>query len=146
VIVTEVIKIVMLVLSPKGQHTFELLAHKAERRSKLRLPLEFYNGTIESFPQWEAEIIRPVVPRGETGKLNYHYSPKDNLPYMCYPGHLPDRDTLVQKARIWAIGQVCIMDYDRYLNEMISEAGGIHLFETWAENSCGVRLISVTLS
>ena len=114
-------------------YRFNLLVHQAQNASELRLPVDFYKDTKLEFPLYEVQILDPVVPRGETGKLNYHFSDKDNEPYVCYPSPITTEEKLMSVLKVWAVGQVCVKTFDRYLNEMLTEAGGSDNFLAWAE-------------
>jgi hypothetical protein len=121
------------------------MIHQAETKEDLMLAPDFYGTSIWSsvfFPRWEIEILEPKVPRGETGKLNYHYSDKDNKPYVCFPGALPTIEALMSMLNLWVIGQVCVMELDRYFNEMIETVGGKEAFIFWAKTQQGIDLDS----
>jgi hypothetical protein len=134
--------IIIRVLDRDGvEHRFGLIAHQALNPDELCLPPDFYKDTRLVFPHFETLIVDPTVPKGKTGKLNYHYSDKDNEPYVCYPGSIPSEGKLFSVLKVWAVGQVCVLTLDRYLNEMIVEAGDPDKFLIWA-SSQGIRLSS----
>lgn len=128
-----------------NRHYFVLVGHRAKSLPELRLPIGFYSGVTLIFPQWEVEIARPVVPQGQTGKLNYHYSERDHKPYVCYPGSLPNFLKVMEKLQVWVVGQVCVLSLDRYLNEMIAEVGSPEAFVNWARDRHGIALEFVKL-
>ena len=137
---SERIKVIVLdIESPDGTVSFHLIAQEVSNVDELQLPLVFYGGNGLKFPHWEVEIVDPVYKRGETGKLNYHFSDRNGQSYVCYPQTLPENE-LVPILQIWAVGQVCVLKFDRHLNEMITEAGGNDKFLIWAKNTAGMRV------
>lgn len=123
-------------------HLFDLEIFKAESESELRLPVDFYKVSNLTFPHFEARIIAPFYEKGQTGKLNYHFSDKDGVYYVCYPGPINTEEKLLSVLKVWAVGQLCVMTFDRYLNEMLQEAGGVDNFLPWAEKK-GFRIIGL---
>ncbi len=141
-------KINIFVKSPRGNKHFLLKAHEAHSADQLKLPLSFYGEgqTVLIFPHWEIEIKEPLVARGETGKLNYHYSDRDGRPYVCFPNSIPDVSKIVEVLSVWSVGQVCVLELDRYLNEMIAEAGNPQAFVFWAKTRQGIELSRIAFS
>jgi len=123
---------------------FGLVAYLAQKQCELRLPLSFYSKGVD-FPHFETEIIEPFVAQGQTAKLNYHFDCEGKKAYVCYPSTIPDEVKLRSVLSIWAVGQVCILSFDKYLNEMLAEAHGLDNFLSWAEKQ-GVTLISFSMA
>lgn len=121
-------------------YRFGLVAHQVLTVEDLRLPVAFYAGNKLQFPHYEVEIVEPHFTRGQTGKLNYHFSDKDGRAYVCYPKRITEYE-LSSVLSVWAVGQVCVLKFDRYLNEMIQEAGGPDRFLAWAKSKYGIRVI-----
>ncbi len=121
---------------------FSLVAYQAKDKSELKLPLEFYSRGVD-FPHYETKILEPFFARGETGKLNYHFDSDGKDAYVCFPSTVVDEVKLRSVLTVWAVGQVCVMSFDKYINEMIHEAGSTDGFLSWAETQ-GVKLISYT--
>jgi hypothetical protein len=134
-------KILLAVTFRSEVHVFSLVVHQAKSVQELCLPLDFYGKTDLVFPHYEVEILEPVFLKEDTGKLNYHYSDNDGKPYVCYPGSIPSEEKLRSVLTIWAVGQVCVLVFDRYLNEMITTSGGLDNFLGWAKQR-GVELSS----
>jgi hypothetical protein len=119
---------------------FCLVASQAQNESELKLPLEFYSNGV-NFPHYETKIITPHFARGETGKLNYHFDSEGKGAYVCFPSTIADEVKLQSTLTVWAVGQACVMSFDRYLNEMITVSGGNNEFLAWAETQ-GIKLMS----
>lgn len=135
-------KISLTVKSKTELYQFSLVTHVARIKGDLMLPDDFYAGQTVVFPQWEIQILDPIFAQGQTGKLNYHFSEKDNQPYVCFPGPLQNKEAVENMLRIWAPGQVCVMELDLYLNQMLRDAGGRADFLAWAADKHGIRLVS----
>lgn len=121
---------------------FCLVAFQAKDKSELKLPLDFYSNGVD-FPHYETKIVTPFFARGETGKLNYHFDSEGKDAYVCFPSTIADEVKLQSTLTIWAVGQACIMSFDRYLNEMITVSGGHNEFLAWAE-TVGIKLVGYT--
>ena len=139
-------KVEIVVRSIAGRrYPFVLMTHQAKEMKDLRLPVDFYQDVKLEFPHYEARIIDPVFLRGHTGKLNYHYSDVDGEPYVCYPGSITTEEKLIFVLSVWVVGQICVLTFDRYLNEMITEAGGSDKFLDWA-NQSHIHIIEKVIS
>lgn len=124
----------------QAQYHFLLVPHRIRIPQALKLPPEFYREANLAFPHWEVEILQPEVMRGATGKLNFHFPLVGRNPYVCFPNHLPDITAVMKMLTVWSVGQVCVFELDRYLNEMIQAVGSPEAFTIWAKEQHGIAL------
>ena len=143
-------KIDIVVNSPKGEYVFSLLGHRVNSKEKLMLPVEgFYDGreAFDSFfPHWEIEVIAPVKKREEIGKLNYHFSKINGLHYVCYPNRLADAQAIMEVISRWAVGQVCVIELDRWLNEILNSLPTGETLIDWARINYNINIENIFMT
>lgn len=126
-------RVEIMVKSLQKGYVFRFIAHKAMSEAELRLPISFYEGKVITYPQWEAEIVEPMVARADIEKLKCHYSDKDNKPYVCYPDSMPNTRVVMDVLAAWAIEQVCVIELDLTLSDLIAKAGSQKNIVPWAK-------------
>ena len=127
-----------------GDYRFELKIHQAKEMSEIRLPAAFYKDAVLEFPMFEAQILAPVFPRSENSLLNYHYSEIDGEPYVCFPSSITTEEKLLSVLRVWAVGQVFVLTYEKPMEPLLTESGGMSQFLSWAELR-GVKIVEQIL-
>ena len=139
-------EVYLMIRSKKGMYPFRLAIHEAVNLGELRLPAEFYGDMILStafFPHFEVEILEPQWAKDNDDKFDYYFSHKDRKPYIRFPGCLPTPEIILGMIRYWAIGQVCVREFDEYLNQMIADIGTAEAFFFWAKTRHGIEDLEI---
>ena len=72
--------------------------------------------------------------------LNYHYSDKDNKPYVYNSDPMPNTRVVMEILAFWVVDYVCGAELYGNIYDLIMKADGQEEFDCWAKSKLGIYI------